>query len=98
MGMIGWLQPTLPLQFPRQHPDVHPESCLQIEILILAAAYWTAGRADEGLGIIQEALAGARMMGLVVWEPELLRLEGELRLATSSDVAGALECFRQALA
>jgi predicted ATPase len=34
-----------------------------------------------------------------VWEPELLRLEGELRLATSpADVAGALDCFRQALA
>jgi predicted ATPase len=66
---------------------------------LLARAYGKAGRADEGLGIIQEALAGARTTGLVVWEPELLRLEGELRLATSpADVAGALECFRQALA
>src|SRR3989442_11462961 len=65
---------------------------------LLARAYWKAGRPDEGLRVIQEALAGARTTGLVVWEPELVRLEGELRLATSpADVAGALECFRQAI-
>jgi len=65
---------------------------------LLARAYWKAGRPDEGLRIIQEALASARATGLVVWEPELLRLEGELRLATSpTDVARAIDCFRQAI-
>jgi hypothetical protein len=45
---------------------------------------------DEGLRVIDEALAGARPTGQVVWEPELLRLKGELRLAASpADVVGA---------
>jgi adenylate cyclase len=53
---------------------------------------------DEGLRVIDEALAGARPTGQVVWEPELLRLKGELRLAASpADVVGAFECFRQAI-
>jgi DNA-binding SARP family transcriptional activator/predicted ATPase len=65
---------------------------------VLARACLKAGQPDEGLRVIEEALAGARTIGEAVWEPELLRLEGELRLATRpTDVAGALECFRQAI-
>jgi predicted ATPase len=47
---------------------------------LLARAYWKAGRPDEGLRVIQEAVAAARTTGLLVWEPELVRLEGEMRL------------------
>jgi DNA-binding SARP family transcriptional activator/predicted ATPase len=65
---------------------------------ILARACLKAEQPDEGLRVIDKALAGARTTGEVVWEPELHRLKGELRLATSpTDVAGALECFRQAI-
>ena len=40
----------------------------------------------------------ARTTGERVWEAELVRLEGELRLAASpDDVAEALECFRRAI-
>ena len=56
---------------------------------LLARACLSAGRPDEGLRVIDEALAGARTTGQVVWEPEFLRLRSELLLATSpTEVAG----------
>jgi adenylate cyclase len=65
---------------------------------ILALACLKTGQPDDGLRVIDEALAGARATGEVVWEPELLRLEGELRLAAApADVAGARECFRRSI-
>jgi adenylate cyclase len=65
---------------------------------ILARACLKTGQPDDGLRVIDEALAGARATGEVVWEPELLRLEGELRLAAApADVAGARECFRRSI-
>ncbi len=65
---------------------------------LLAHACLKAGQPDEGLRVIDEALAGVRTRGQLVWEPEFLRLKGELRLARPpADVAGALECFRQAI-
>jgi predicted ATPase len=65
---------------------------------LLARAYSMVGRPDEELRLIQEALVAARTTGLVVWEPEFLRLEGEMRLAMSPvDIAGAVECFREAI-
>jgi predicted ATPase len=65
---------------------------------LLARACLKTGQAHEGLCVIGEALERARMTGERVWEAELVRLEGELRLAASPDgVAEATECFRRAI-
>ena len=65
---------------------------------LLARAYLKRGEPREGLRVIQEALERARTTGELVWEAELLRLEGELRLAGSpEDLAGARDCFRLAI-
>jgi len=65
---------------------------------LLARACLKLGEPREGLRVIAEALERARTTGELVWEAELLRLEGELRLAGSpEDLAGARECFRRAI-
>jgi DNA-binding SARP family transcriptional activator/predicted ATPase len=65
---------------------------------LLARACLLLGDAREGLRVITEALERARASGELLWEPELLRLEGELRVAASpEDHAGAAACFRQAV-
>ena len=64
---------------------------------LLARACLRAGRPHEGLQVIHEARDRIEATGERVWEPEVLRLEGELRLAVSADgVAGAIEGFRRA--
>jgi predicted ATPase len=56
------------------------------------------GQPSDGLRVIGEALERVRTTGGRVWEPELVRLEGELRLAASpADVADARGSFRQAM-
>jgi len=56
------------------------------------------GQPSDGLRFIGEALRRVRTTGERVWEPELVRLEGELRLAASpADAAAARECFRRAM-
>jgi DNA-binding SARP family transcriptional activator/predicted ATPase len=65
---------------------------------LLARACLNAGRPREGLSVLAEALETARGTGELVWESELLRLEGELRLADAPvDEPGALRCFRSAI-
>jgi predicted ATPase len=65
---------------------------------LLARACLKRGQPAEGLRAIGEALERVRTTGERVWEPELVRLEGELRLAASpADVADAGECFRRAM-
>src|SRR6266508_1543075 len=65
---------------------------------LLARACLKLGQLDEGLRVIGEALERARTTGERVWEAELIRLEGELRLAAApDDVAEALDCFRRAI-
>jgi DNA-binding SARP family transcriptional activator/predicted ATPase len=65
---------------------------------LLARAYLKIGQPYEGLPVIGEALERARTTGERVWESELVRLEGELRLAAFPDhVAEALECFRRSI-
>jgi predicted ATPase len=65
---------------------------------LLARACLKLGEPREGLRVIGEAIGRARVTGELVWEPELLRLEGELRLAVSpADLAGTLDCFRRAI-
>jgi DNA-binding SARP family transcriptional activator/predicted ATPase len=65
---------------------------------LLARACLKLGEPHEGLRVINEGLQRARTTGELVWEAELLRLEGELRLVESAeDLAGAQDCFRRAL-
>jgi DNA-binding SARP family transcriptional activator/predicted ATPase len=65
---------------------------------LLARACLKSGEPHEGLRVIGEAVERACTTGERVWEAELIRLQGELRLAASPhDVAGALNCFRRAI-
>jgi DNA-binding SARP family transcriptional activator/predicted ATPase len=65
---------------------------------LLARACLRTGQPSDGLRVIGEALERVRTTGERVWEPELVRLEGELRLAAApADVADALESFRRAM-
>jgi predicted ATPase len=60
---------------------------------LLAHVYGKAGRAEEGLASIDEALSEARMHNERWWDAELHRLRGELLLmygADASDVEAAL--------
>ena len=60
---------------------------------LLAQVYRKAGRAEEGLACINEALAEARTHNERWWDAELHRLRGELLLmhgADASDVEAAL--------
>jgi len=65
---------------------------------LLARACLKTGQPSDGLRVIGEALERVRATGERVWEPELVRLEGELRLAASpADVADARGSFRRAM-
>jgi DNA-binding SARP family transcriptional activator/predicted ATPase len=65
---------------------------------LIARACLKAGQAREGLRVVGEALERVRTTGERVWEAELVRLDGELRLAASGDdVAEAADCFRRAI-
>ena len=65
---------------------------------LLARACARTGETAVALQAISEALDKARATGELVWEPELLRLEGEMRLASRpADVAGARQCFHRAI-
>jgi DNA-binding SARP family transcriptional activator/predicted ATPase len=65
---------------------------------LLARACLKTGQPHEGLRAIDEALERARVTGERVWEAELVRLQGELRLAAApNDVDEAMECFRRAI-
>jgi predicted ATPase len=67
---------------------------------LLAEAYGEAGRYDEGLEIVAEALAVAGRIGEGFWEAELYRLRGELLLEAGapSRVIAAEESFQKAIA
>jgi len=69
-------------------------------LALLAEAYGTAGQVQEGLQVLDEALALVDQNGERYWEAELHRRKGELLL--QSGVRGpeqeAEACFQQALA
>jgi predicted ATPase len=54
-------------------------------LALLAEAYGKAGRAAEGLTVLEEALAAVEQTGERYYEAELHRLKGELRLLRSAD-------------
>jgi predicted ATPase len=68
-------------------------------LALLAEAYAQAGRYEEGLTLLAEALALTNDREERRWEAELYRLKGELLLVHSAEHhAEAETCFRQALA
>jgi predicted ATPase len=67
-------------------------------VAVLAEASGRTGQAEEGVGLLVEALAVVRQTGERLWEPELYRLQGELLLTqTIPDAPQAEVCFQQAL-
>jgi predicted ATPase len=72
---------------------------LQPHILaLLAEAYGDMEQAEEGLTVLDEALAVVERTGERYWEVELHRLKGTLLLARSAEHQAEVEaCFRQAL-
>jgi predicted ATPase len=69
-------------------------------LALLAEAYGTAGQVQEGLQVLDEALALVDQSGERYWEAELYRRKGELLLQSGDRGAepGAEVCFQQALA
>jgi predicted ATPase len=64
----------------------------------MAEACWITGRIDQGLQVVAEALEISERTGIVYYEAELHRLEGELRLrAEPADAPGAEMCFRRGI-
>jgi class 3 adenylate cyclase/tetratricopeptide (TPR) repeat protein len=65
---------------------------------LLAEACRDTGRPEEGLRVVGEALEHVNETGIVYYEPELHRLEGELRLRCDGrDATAAESCFRHAI-
>jgi predicted ATPase len=66
---------------------------------LLATAYGKGGRAQEGLAVLTEVLSVVAECGFRFYEPEMLRLQGELLLAQAPGQRPAAEsCFRKAIA
>jgi predicted ATPase len=59
------------------------ETGLIVHLPLLAAAYAKAGRAEQGLAVLSEALALVDKTGTHVIEAELYRLKGELTLLST---------------
>jgi predicted ATPase len=67
-------------------------------LALLAEAYWHAGRTEEGLVLLAEALAFVHKNGERFWEAEVYRLKGDLLLALAPDNHPEVEtCFHQAI-
>jgi predicted ATPase len=66
-------------------------------VSLLVKAYANAGRAEEGLTVLGEALAMVTRTGDGAWDAELYRLQGELVLAVSRSRPDAEAFFRQAI-
>jgi predicted ATPase len=67
-------------------------------LALLAEAYRDTGQPGEGLRLVAEALDQVAQTGIVYYEPELHRLEGELRLRhDQTDAQKAEACFHLAL-
>jgi class 3 adenylate cyclase/predicted ATPase len=65
---------------------------------LIAEACRDTGRPEEGLGVIAEALEHVAETGIVYYEPELHRLEGQLRLCRDrAEVHKAEACFDRAV-
>jgi predicted ATPase len=67
-------------------------------LALLAEVYWKRGQAEEGLTVLEEALAFVENNSERHFEPEIHRLKGELLQHLSSNhVVEAENCFHHAL-
>jgi len=66
-------------------------------LALLAQVYGKAGRADDGLAALDEALAAARAHNERWWDPELHRLRGELLRAQGAEAREAEAAILRAL-
>jgi predicted ATPase/class 3 adenylate cyclase len=66
-------------------------------LFVRAGACLQAGRTDEGLGYIDEAIGIAEQSSRMMLLPELLMLRGDLRMAGPDGAADAESLFRRAL-
>jgi class 3 adenylate cyclase/predicted ATPase len=67
-------------------------------LALLAEAYCDIGKPEEGLRLIAEALEHVTQTGVVYYEAELHRLQGELhQLLDTDDEETAVACFRRAI-
>jgi predicted ATPase len=64
-------------------------------LTLLAEVYCDAGAVEQGLAVIEEALAMVEASGVCNHEPEIHRIRGELLRAR--DEAAAETCFRRAI-
>jgi predicted ATPase len=64
-------------------------------LALLAEAYGRGGQAEEGLSVLDEALAAVQKTGERWWEAELYRLKGELILAASAEDSAEAEAYFQ---
>lgn len=70
---------------------------LTYEIALLVEAYGMAGRYTEGLAACHEALAIVEQTGECFWQAELLRLQGEFKLAQGATVHEVESDYWQAI-
>ena len=66
------------------------------DLASLAAAYGKAGRTDDALALVAEALALVERRDERAWEAEIYRVKGEL-LLESGGSSEAETCFRRAI-
>jgi predicted ATPase len=78
-------------------------TCLPLHLVLLADALGGAGRTEEALSSLAEALTAAEATGECVYDAEIHRLRGELLLRQAPAPGGgdpeveAEDCFRRAL-
>jgi predicted ATPase len=77
-------------------PSIGRELNRPYELATLAAAYGTAGRTDDALALVAEALALVERRDERVWEADIYRVKGEL-LLESGGSSEAETCFRRAI-
>ena len=69
----------------------------QYYLCLLAEKYGAAGRIDEGLRVLEDALGQARAQGQALFVPELSRIKGELLWKQGADQELVEACFRRAI-
>jgi predicted ATPase len=80
------------------HREVGTEAVRPMFLALLAAAYEGGGPAEEGLHVVEDALALVDKYGVRYYEAELYRLEGVLLLRLAvPEVRHVESCFAQAL-
>jgi predicted ATPase len=64
---------------------------------LLTRAYTRAGRLNDGLQVLDQAVARVEQSGERFYEAELFRLKGELLQSSNADAAGIKACLYKAI-